>query len=274
MKHDLIQSLTVTFIMTAIAFGSPCPVLASSTTVRKASPVTQYVIDPSTLRKLLINDSNSVLSGLNNVYQAKESVNISRGNLLPSISLTGALSAASGFGLSSVTAFLPFLIPSNWANLGQTENQYAAIGASFYMAELNSYASAYALYITILSDQQNLIAAQAQAKIAKQIEDITVVQNQLGSASIGDLRSAQSATLSARTSALRLEQLLDSEISSFRLMLSLPEKPLVFTSVHLPPLPAEKLSLQKVFDATFERSPEVRQIHYLIDSAKQGTVAA
>lgn len=230
--------------------------------------VPKILINPNTLRQYLINNSVSALSGLNSVYQAKEAVNIARGNVLPSISLQTAVSAVTGFGLTSVTALVPFLIPSNWTNLDASQHQLAASGLAFYLAELNSYASAYGLYITILSDSETLEILRRQAKIYKEIEMITADQVRMGSATVADLKIVSSQTKSAVANGLKLKELIASEKAQFRAMLSLPQQKLVFEPTHIDASPQDNWPVEKVLTATYRRSPEARQILSLIEASK------
>jgi len=232
------------------------------------------IINPVTLRTLFFSGSTSVLTGLNGVYQAKESVNVARGSVLPSINLSAAVSAVSSFGLTSVSALLPFLLPGNWANLESSREQLVASGAAFYLTELNSYASLYALYLTILSDTETFEILSRQAQIQQEIETITADLLQIGGVSVGDLKLASSQAKSAQAAALRVKELLVSEKASLRLMLSLPNKKLVFQKSHLEPSVYESWSSEQILKMTFKKSPEARQILALLAASKAGEWSA
>ena len=98
---DLKQRCKVLGSCTLLLLGLSSPAFGR---VRSTAPQ-PILINETTLLDLLLKNGNSVLSGLNGVYQAKEQVNVARGNILPSLSLSAALSAVSGFGLCSSLQF-------------------------------------------------------------------------------------------------------------------------------------------------------------------------
>jgi outer membrane protein TolC len=108
-------------------------------------------VNPQSLQTLLLAQNNNLLQELNNVYKAKVNVDLARAQLLPSLNL-GLGVAGGGFSLASAVFLLPFLLPSNWINLRESQHLLNAEVKSYYILQLNEYASAYSLYMTIVGD--------------------------------------------------------------------------------------------------------------------------
>jgi multidrug efflux system outer membrane protein len=241
--------------------------------ITAASQATSIVhINPQTILTYILNRNSSVLIGLNGVYQAKEQVNVARGQLLPSINVGAALSSGPSFGLTSISFLLPFLLPSNWYNLDARENQLAANGYAFYLVELNEYASAYGLYVTILSDLSLRDIFVRHVQILEEVRSSVEAAYASGQATQTDRYEASAQYELARAQLSEIQGLVIRERAIFRKMLGLSLKQEIeFETSHLPSLPVENLSPQVVLDNVYQVSPERRQIRSLIAAGQAAT---
>lgn len=234
-----------------------------------------FVVNPGSLRTRMIRDDISVLSTLNSVYQAKEQVNIARGNLLPSLNIGATLAGLSGgptFAITAVSFLLPFLFPSNWYNLDASENQLVAYGYAFHLVELNEYASGYALYSSIIADQALKSIYQRQYVNLVQIRDLVAQQVQVGIATQTDLEQAEAKVALSNAQVAQIAGLLAQEKAAVRKMLALPLiREIVFEDTHPSPLGIESRSPQTVLDIVGSQSPEEMQVAYLIKAAESST---
>jgi outer membrane protein, multidrug efflux system len=233
-------------------------------------------INPTSLRKYMLSGDLSVVQALNNVYIAKSTVNAARGNLLPSINIGAGVSGiASGgptFAVNAVSFLVPFLLPSNWFALSATENQLAATGYAFNLVELNEYASAYAIYNTILGDYELRDTYQRQYDNLKQIVDVVAAKVEVGQATQADLSAAMFNFKNAETLVYATRELIRQEQAAINALLNFPiETNLVFDTVHPEPLSIEGQSPQAVLDRVFPRSNEAKQVLSLIKAAENAT---
>jgi len=262
------ESLMISMLATTIvALSLPAPALSAS---REAH------INPVTLRKLLVLNNDSVLTALNAVSQAKAQVNIARGNLLPGISLGGSLgglaTGSPSFALTSVSFLLPFLLPSNWFALSASEYQLAASGYAYNLVELNEYASALAIYYTIISDMERLRYYKDQVIALKTLRDLVDAKTRLGTATTIDLAQAQGALETYKTYVARVQELISQETATVRRMLVIPlNYKIVFDSSHPRPSSSEGLAPQKILDRVFPLSNEAHQVRSLLAASREAT---
>lgn len=232
-------------------------------------------INPDTIRRALLSGNTSVMTALNDVYMAKTSVNIARGNLLPSINVGAAIGGISGgpsFAVSSISFLLPFLLPSNWFALGAAENQLAATGFAYNLVELNEYASAWALYTTIINDYELRETYQRQYDNLKQIVDVVTAKVEIGQATQADLAQAMFNMHNAATTVSAVEETIKREHLAIIKLFNWPlSTKLVFDQLHPSPLKAESLKAQSILDRVFSASNEAKQVRSLIKASENVT---
>lgn len=226
-------------------------------------------INPELIKSQLLDANVNVLLSLNKVQKAKEQVNISRGNLLPSINLGFLLSGDPSFLLSSVSVLLPFLLPSNWIILKQNKQLLAAEGKAYYIAQLNAYASGLALYQTYLADREIRNVVAEQLRNNRLIEEETKRRFESGKADLSELLQAQAQSKNSLLQLSQLNVLLGKEASALREMLALPlEAELVFEDYHPNEMAEEAMNLSQLAQKAIEVSPEKVQMQHLIEAAK------
>jgi multidrug efflux system outer membrane protein len=230
-------------------------------------------ITPENLRHYLLNNNISVLTALNNVYQAKEGVNKARADLLPSLNL--GIGVAPSFALNTVSFLLPFLVPSNWYALDASKHQLAANGFAYYIVELNAYASAFSVYMTVLGDVELRGVYEKQYENFVQIHDIVAGNVRIGTDTLADLAQASSQMELARAQVSQIDELLIQEKASLRSMLGLSLKTnITFSKYHLPSVPEENSSAESIYQKVWATTPEQNQIASLIAAAKDAVWAA
>ncbi|WP_413944396.1 TolC family protein [Bdellovibrio sp. HCB-162] len=244
------------FLITATAFAAP----------KQQGPV---VINPKSLRTMLLSRNIDIAIALNEVQQAKAQVAQARGNLLPSVNLGAVISSGPSFMLTSVSFLLPFLMPSKWMDLKESTYLLKAQGTSYYLAQLNQFASAYSVYLTVVGDMQLRGALQKQYENFKAIEEQLRLPAEVGIIRKEDYLQAQAQAQLALVQVSQVDELIKREKASVRQMLGLElNQEIVFEAVHVPSSSAESMSPQALLDKVHESSPEAAQMSALITAAQ------
>lgn len=262
--------VAVSLVANSYAFAAP-----TSPSSKSPTGPSQFTLTPSTLRGRMVAANTSVLIGLNSVYRAKEEVNIARGNLLPSINAGAMLSVAGVFSLTSVSFLLPFLLPSNWFNLDVSEAQLTADGISFYLVELNQFASAYSLYATVLGDIQLRAVYARQAANLEEVRRITEAKESVGDATRADLDRATGLAKLARNQVSQLDALIRQEKASLRKFLALPLTTQIdIDETHVSAVKGEDESPISLLSKVHPSAPETQQLNALITAGRAATESA
>ena len=226
-------------------------------------------VNPTTLRTYLLSGNRDVLTSLNDVLAAKETVNLRRGQLLPAVNITAIVSRFPNFASAAVQVLLPFLIPSNWFNLDMSKHQLAASGYAFYLMELNDYASAISLYETVVGDIELNKVLEQQYKNLTEIRDLVRNSYQVGTEVSADVAQAVYQADSALGQVQKLNELVAQEQSTIRGLLGLPlSVKLVFDDTHRAAIPQEQGQAQSILNAVNPVSAEFRQLESLIAASK------
>lgn len=241
------------------------------TTSAIAAPQSQgpVIINPQSLRSLLMERNVDIAIALNEVQQSKAQVAQARGNLLPSINLGSVISSGPSFMLTSVSFLLPFLMPSKWMDLSENTYLLKAQGTSYYLAQLNGYASAYSVYATTVGDMQLRATIYKQYETFKAIEDKLRLPAEVGIIRMEDYLQAQAQAQLALVQVSQLDELIKREKASVRQMLGLElDREIVFEPLHIAASPVEGMSPQDLLEKVHESSPESAQMASLITAAQ------
>jgi multidrug efflux system outer membrane protein len=226
----------------------------------------------NSLRKLLLEGNTSVLLSANRVHQAKEQVNIARGNLLmPSLSLTAlaTLGSNGSFALSGIDFLLPFLIPSNWFDYTKSKHLLDSEKVAFLLMELNQYASVSSLYFSYVNDMAFREFLLETVKNFEKIELSTERAYVLGTATAEEVRQARSQTQLARVRVTRVNELITQELGALRYSLGLDSNtPLVIEDAEVVPLAIERARPSDAIELARQRAPEAAQLNSLTQAAK------
>lgn len=239
-----------------------------------SSESTKITVDPDTLRSKLLEGNIPILVGLNHIHQAKDRVNIARGNLLPSVNLTAVLSVVANpmFALGAIEFLAPFLIPSKWFDFFQSKGLMEAEKQSYWTLQLNMYASALSLYHIMLGDQDLYKILEGEYLDLREIYEILKRKDEiLGTVSETDLLHAKAQADQAGARLAKLSQLLIDEKSQLRELLALPIESEISLAPHqLPSSPWEDKSVSEAVDQALKVAPESLQLNSILDAAKNG----
>lgn len=255
----MMKFLTMLFtaiLLTSTAFSAP----------QAQGPV---LINPQSLRALLLARNVDIAIALNEVQQSKAQVAQARGNLLPSINLGAVISSGPSFMLTSVSFLLPFLMPSKWMDL--TENTYLlkAQGTSYYLAQLNGFASAYSVYATTVGDMQLRASMYKQYETFKAIEDRLRLPAEVGIIRMEDYLQAQAQAQLALVQVSQLDELIKREKASVRQMLGLElDQEIIFEPLQINASAVEGMDPKELLTKVHESSPESSQMKSLITAAE------
>lgn len=254
MKNGILKSLTLVFVFSFLGTS-----LAEE----------PFQVTPETLRQRLLTENISLMSGLNQVYQAKVKVSVARSQLLPSLNLGMALpSGKSNFIVSTVSFLLPFLVPSNWFAYDESKYLFDAEKDSYYLLQLNTFASAYGIYSTMVGDLELRKILNAQYENLVKIRDMIQAKYELGLASQSDVLQSQAQAELGMVQLSQMDQLLENEQAILRESLAFPlEKEFSLVPSHVAPADVEKLSPQALLEVALVKSPEYSQVKSLIEAA-------
>lgn len=261
--ENAIRQFKIYVMVSAFLFSFCLPVSGFS----KTNSI--IVINPESIKQFILSKNVSLMVQMNQVEQAKMKVNIARGNLLPSINLGAVISSGTTFGLSTISMLVPFLFPSNWMNLKQSFHLLNSQTKSYYIAKLNTYASAYSTYLNIVADLDLHDVLNSQYENYQQIEDFIRVGVEAGLKQPSELMQAHAQTAMAAHQVSKIDQLLKQEISLLRQMLALPlSQELVIERKHPLKSSAERWDMQSALQVSIAKSPELQQLEYLHRAAK------
>ncbi|WP_374028955.1 TolC family protein [Bdellovibrio bacteriovorus] len=255
----LLSVVLTAFLVSTSAFAAP----------KKQQQSGPVRINPTSLRTLLLSRNIDIAIALNEVHQAKARVSQARGSLLPSVNLGSVISSGPSFMLTSVNFLLPFLMPSNWMDLKENTHLLRAQGTSYYIAQLNTYASAYSLYLTVIGDIQLRNALQKQYENYKSIEEYLRLPAEEGIISKEEYLQAQAQAELALVQVSQVDELIKREKASVREMLALElNQEIIFEDAKVASSEIEGLAPQVVLDRVHDKSPETAQMNSLITAAE------
>lgn len=267
MKREVFMKFLICTLFAVL----PLTCFSSEVLTTEAREVQDVVLNPETLRVNLIEGGLPILAAANRVHKAKDSVNLARTRLLPSLNL-GVLAASLAnptFILSSVEYVLPFLIPSKWFDAAKAKQLAEAEKIAFLLTELNIYSSLYSLYYTLNLDLQTREFLSFDFRDTILIEQIVERAYEDGRATEADLNLARSQTANAKVRLNRFNELLIDEIAILRQVLGLPMEARISFEMHdITPSELESLPLPSAIKIALEKAPEARQIKHLLEAAK------
>jgi multidrug efflux system outer membrane protein len=188
--------------------------------------------------------------------------------LLPSININFNLPT---FALSSVSFLLPFLVPSNWFALAASNHELTADENAYFIMELDTYASVYAMYEVVASDME------LRAVLNQQYLDYAALESFLeNEATAGlpvtpsDLEQAQAQTQAALAAVSKMDETITQEKFQIGMALALsPDTVINITPVEVAPSSMETAtSFDALTEQAFSMSPEKQQQDALIAAAQ------
>jgi outer membrane protein TolC len=164
-----------------------------------------------------------VLGEAQKVYQAKESVRFSRGELLPSLNLWKIASAiVDPFTLISQD-IAPFLVPANWFRLSQAEKLYLAEREGYRALWANELFTAKILFYQAHLDTQLAKKVESLGKDFKVILEIAELRQRLGGLQPGTAQEIRLKNLALEEDSMRLSQTLRDQSRQLAYVLGIPQ---------------------------------------------------
>lgn len=258
-----VASFAVSLIVSSILGGQP--LLAQT-----SSPI--FRVSPDSIRRQLVNNGLTLKETAQRVKQAKLSVEVARGKLLPSINLgvmVGSM-ANPAFLLSSVDYVVPFLLPSRWFDFYKAKHLVDAEKQGFLTVELNLYASTVSLAANLLNDLRTRQILYYEMRDWIEVENLVRQAVEDDRAVLADLDRARSQTAGVRIRIGRLNELLIDEMAELKKVLNLPANTeLQYLPFEFGTSKLEQIEVPEAIKMVFDISPERKQMLAFIAAAKQ-----
>lgn len=205
------------------------------------------------------------------VYQAKKSISVARGNLLPKLNFWRILTLPfDPKGLIDIVGDIaPFLIPSNWFQLKAQSQMYEAEKEAYKALWANEVMTAKALYVHLLFDRNLLSHIDQGKKELKSLASIIHSHEVLGGAPQGASRELEIRLLALEEDTRALSVLIEEEESLLVFMLGYEAK----TQIELEPLALpnfeqlEPLNYENYVERVLQLSPELKQYDFIIKAS-------
>lgn len=242
-----------------------------------------FASEPQTIKiedvvKKVSTQNFEILESAQKVYQAKESIEIARGNLLPRLNLWSLANVAvdtvmgnvGGAAMGLIEDIAPFLVPSNWFRLDEANLLFLAEKEGYRSLWGNEILTAKGLYFHSLLDKTVLEHVNQNIR---ELENLFVIVNSreiLGGIKDGASREIETRILALKEDRRSLEVLILEETNTLTLLMALPAE----TDVMLEPLALPQFEnlvplTYKDFEfRVLDSAPEIRQYNSFIDAAR------
>ncbi|MBS1962313.1 MAG: TolC family protein [Bdellovibrionales bacterium] len=232
-------------------------------------------IYPVTLEEVtakVTKDNYFVLENAQRVYQAKESVQLARKNLLPKLNIWNVVESASNgpLGLIGIVADVaPFLVPNNWFRVGEeklfaeaTTNGYRALWA-------NELLTARGLVLQSGLDERLIEQVEANAKDLESISSMVRSREAMGTIPAGSVKQFEVRQISVAEEIRGLSKVIKENRSQLAYLLGLPGNSEAIPNPvdYIDPASAKPLSYSDYEARMTESSFELKQYDALLKAA-------
>ncbi|MGK5087364.1 hypothetical protein WDW86_07380 [Bdellovibrionota bacterium FG-2] len=245
-------------------------------TVSQASS-TQTITQEDVVKKVS-SENYEVLENALRVYQAKEAIEVARGNLLPRLNLWKVAGVVAdtvmqnygGAAMGLIEDVAPFLIPANWFRLKEAQILFLAEKEGYRALWANEVMTAKGLYFHSLLDQSVLEHVNMNIGELEELLLIVSTREILGGASDGGSRDIETRILSLKEDRRALEVLVLEETNLLSFMMGFPnEIEVALTPIPLPDFNSfEPLQYEDFEFRAIDSSPEVRQFDHFIAASE------
>ena len=212
-----------------------------------------------------------VLEGALKVYQAKESIEVARGNLLPSLNLwkVAGIPMQPAMILNFIEDIVPFLVPANWFRFEEAKILYLGEKEGYRALWANELLTAKGLYLHALLDGALLDEVNKSIQALENLYVIVKSREDLGGLPDGGSRDIRTRILSLQEDRRSLQVLENQEMSSLSYLMGYPAETLIaLTAVAIPPMETLKpIDYSDFIFRVLDSSPELRQYGYFIDAS-------
>jgi len=220
-----------------------------------------------------VQESNfAVLENAERVYQAKETINFSKRNLLPRLNFWNILKAPFDWSSSVeiVQDIAPFLVPNNWFRITQNNLFYLAQKEQYRALWANEVMTAKLLYINTLRDIDFLRLLKEQNTQLEELVNIVVTRSVFGEVPPQVLKFLKIRSLELKEDIRSLEGLVYEETKALSYLMGLSqEDEILLEMIDLPIVEdLESISFDTFIFRAIENAPELNQYQYIHEALK------
>lgn len=218
------------------------------------------------------NSNFKVLENAQRVYQAKETINFNKRNLLPKLNLWNILKTPLDWrgAIDIVQDIAPFLVPNNWFKVGQSRQLYYAHEEQYRALWANEVMTSKLLFINTLRDIQFLDILKHQASKLDELVEISESRELFGHIPASTTRFLKIQLIQVKEDIRSLENLVFEEKKALAYLMGIDQSDdLDLQLINLPrvkDLPL--LDFNTFVFKALSSSPEISQYKYLKDALK------
>ncbi|OFZ12195.1 MAG: hypothetical protein A2Z20_11290 [Bdellovibrionales bacterium RBG_16_40_8] len=220
------------------------------------------------LTKIVSERNFTVLAEAEKSYQAKLNIDQARNNLLPKLNIWGLAKVVIDpvALLDVITDVAPFLVPSNWFRLKETEILYYVEKEGYRALWANELGISRTLYLKILMDNGLYDIVKEHLADLKKIHEIAQVRHTAGLEKIETVRSLEIQVLKLEDDEAQLKRLAEEELSVLSLSLGFSAE----EAIDIEPIALARPSDQKNIDyrtyvlKVLDVAPELRQYDHFL----------
>lgn len=215
-----------------------------------------------------VKESNfSVLENAQRVYQAKETINFSKRNLLPRLNFWNILKLPIDWtsAIDIVQDLAPFLVPNNWFRVSQSNLFYLAQKEQYRALWANQVMTAKLLYINALRDADFLNLLKKQKEQLQELVDIAETRVIFGDVPPQVVKFLKIRNLEVSEDIRSLENLVYEEVKSLSFLMGIPQEgKVLLKSIDLPNVDElEPISFETFIFRALDNAPEINQYDYI-----------
>lgn len=225
-------------------------------------------IDLTTITKKTLEQNLTVLQNAEKVYQAKLSIDEARLSMLPKLNIwtIGKVAIDPAAFLDVAQEIAPFLVPSNWFRMKETELFYQAERAGFASLRANELYQARSLYFKVLLDNELLSTLKKYEVELAEIQSVAEDRYDLGLEKIEFVREIKIQHLNVLEDITNLKLLTDFERTSLLSAMGMSlDSQTPFASITFNPQDMNRINPGEWESMILKKSPEVQQLNFLID---------
>ena len=220
-----------------------------------------------------VKESNfTVLENAQRVYQAKETINFSKRNLLPRLNFWSVLKLPFDWlsAVDIVQDIAPFLVPNNWFRLSQNKLFFLAQKEQYRALWANEVMTAKLLYLNTLRDRDFLNILKVQESQVDELLSIVKSRVILGGERAQILKFFEIRKLEIQDDIRSMSTILFEEKKALSMFMGIPsELDLELVSIKLPKLEdLDEISFDTFVFRALDNAPEINQYEYIKSSLR------
>lgn len=230
----------------------------------------EQIISLNDVAKKVKESNFNILENAQRVYQAKETINFNKRNLLPKLNFWNTLKLP--FGWSSAVDIIqdiaPFLVPNNWFQVAQSRLFYLAQKEQYRALWANEVMTAKLLYINTLRDQEFLKLLSIQKNQLEELINIVKTRSVLGDVAPQVLKFLQIRGFELDEDIRSLNSVIFEELKAISYLMGIPqESKLILEKIRLPNLEElTPIEFDSFIFRAIDNAPELNQYTYIKES--------